>query len=263
MKNKINKKQQRNRKSVRLLHRIFRRKKTAAAVIVAAGSSTRMGGDKSKQLLCVDGLPVIVRSAAAFDAVDGIGYVIVVARPCDAEEIKALLTAHGIKKVRAIVPGGETRRESVLRGVEALDADTDFVAIHDGARCLVTPKMINEVLDTAKRTGAASAGTPVRDTIKQVSFWNVVESTPDRDKLWAAQTPQIFSAGLYRAAAYYADKDGAEVTDDNSILERLGGKVTMVDCGPTNVKVTSPEDIAVAEALLKYRTETEREDIEK
>lgn len=238
---------------VRAVHKLFHIKKTTAAVIVAAGNSTRMGEDANKQFMRVGGETVLARSIRAFEETAEINYIIVVVRKGDVDNVRGLIADAGFTKVRDVIAGGDSRRVSVLRGVEALDGATDFVAIHDGARCLVTPEMIKNVLSTAKRTGAASAGTPARDTIKQVSFYNVIESTPERDKLWAAQTPQIFKADLYRAAAYYADKDDAEVTDDNSILERLGGKVTMIDCGATNIKITTPEDIAVAEALLRYR----------
>lgn len=253
MKNRADKKTKRRRMVSRAVKGLFHRRKHTAAVIVAAGGSTRMGGNVSKQFMEVAGTPVIVRSVAAFESCGSIESIIVVARSDDIPEFKRLFEDAGFKKVRAVVAGADTRQRSVLRGVEALDDKIDFVAIHDGARCLVTPEMIDNVLSVAKRTGAASAGTPVRDTIKRVSVFDTVEETPQRDKLWAAQTPQIFSAGLYRAAAYYAEKDGAEVTDDNSILERLGGKVTMVDCGATNVKITTPEDIAVANALLQFR----------
>ena len=238
---------------VRLVKAVFRMKKSAAAVIVAAGGSTRMGEGVDKQLVTVGGMPVLARSIAAFENTPGIGYIIVVASKESRAAYEKLISDCGFKKVRRVVTGGATRRESALRGVDALDEDTDFVAIHDGARCLVTPEMIVRVLDTAKRTGAASAGAPVKDTIKQVSVFNIVENTPDRDRLWAASTPQIFKAGLYRAAAYYAEKEGAEATDDNALLERLGGKVTMVDCGYTNIKITTPEDVIVAEALLAAR----------
>ena len=223
---------------------------STAAVIVAAGDSTRMGAGKSKQFMTVCGVPVLVRSVAAFQASEDIDYIIVVAKEADIPECRRLMDAYDLTKVTAVTAGGATRRESVLRGVELLDEGTDFVAIHDGARCLVTPEIIKKVLDTAIRTGAASAGAPVKDTIKQVDFFDVVESTPDRSTLWSAGTPQIFKAGLYRAAAYQADRDGVEATDDNFLIERLGGKVTMVDCGHANIKITTPEDIAIAQALL-------------
>ena len=249
------KKAARRGKLMRLIDAVTSPRKSAAAVIVAAGGSTRMGEGVNKQFIELRGKPVLALTVEAFEKTDGIDYIIVVVRAGDEEAVKELAARYGFKKVRSVIAGGGTRQESAIRGVEALDGDTDMVAIHDGARCLVTPEMITAVLETAKKTGAASAGSPVKDTIKQVSFFNVVENTPDRTKLWAAGTPQIFKAGLYRAAAYYAEKDGAEVTDDNALLERLGGKVTMVDCGYTNIKITTPEDVAVAEALLRYREE--------
>ena len=249
-KTKKQKKGGKTRTLVRLVNAVFRTEKSAAAVIVAAGGSTRMGEGVDKQLVEIDGVPVLARSIAAFENTPDIEYIVVVASKENIEAYKKLISGFGFKKVRSVVRGGPTRQESALRGVEALDDDTEFVAIHDGARCLVTPEMIKKVLDVARQTGAASAGAPVKDTIKQVSAFGVVEATPERGRLWAASTPQIFKAGLYRAAAYYAEKDGFEATDDNLLLERLGGKVTMVDCGYTNIKITTPEDVVAAEALL-------------
>lgn len=251
------KKTARKKKLVRLINSVFSEKK-CAAVIVAAGGSTRMGEGVDKQYIEVSGVPVLARSIAAFENTEDIEYIIVVVRKGGTASCRKLISDFGFKKVKRVVEGGESRQDSVLRGVDALDENTEFVAIHDGARCLVTPEMIKNVLDTAKRTGAASAGAPVKDTIKQVSLFKVVESTPDRGKLWMAQTPQIFKSGLYRAAAYYAVKKGVEATDDNSLIERLNGKVNMVDCGYSNIKITTPEDVAVAEALLKIRKDADK-----
>ncbi|MBQ4054567.1 MAG: 2-C-methyl-D-erythritol 4-phosphate cytidylyltransferase [Clostridia bacterium] len=231
------------------------KRKRCAAVIVAAGSGSRMESSKAKQFMEIDDVPVIAHTLDAFERADCIDYTVVVTRGCDIEECKAIVSRFGFTKVARIVEGGATRQDSVLCGVDALDDATDYVAIHDGARCLITPDMIKAVFDEAKRTGSASAGSPVKNTIKQVDENNRVTSTPDRAALWQAQTPQIFKAGLYRAAAYYAQKNGFCATDDNSILEYAGGRVTMVDCGYTNIKITTPEDIAIAKALFDLRKE--------
>ena len=253
----------RRRRLVLAVRGFLKNKKPNAAIIVAAGNSTRMNG-VDKQTVEIAGMPVLARSVAAFEQTDGIDYVVVVTREDAIDDCRRMIDSYGFGKVSAVIAGGATRQESVLRGIEALDGDTGYVAIHDGARCLVTPEMIKNVLEAARLSGAASAGTPVKDTIKQVNFTGIIEDTPDRNKLWAAQTPQIFKTDLYRAAAYYAEKEGAAVTDDNSILERLGGKVTMIDCGYTNIKITTPEDVAIAEAILRFReTENESEDAEK
>ena len=231
------------------------KRKRCAAVIVAAGSGSRMESSKAKQFMEIDDVPVIAHTLDAFERTDCIDYIVVVTRECDIEECKAIVSRFGFTKVAKIVPGGATRQDSVLCGIDALDDATDYVAIHDGARCLITPDMIKTVFDEAKRTGCASAGSPVKNTIKQVDENNRVTSTPDRSTLWQAQTPQIFKAGLYRAAAYYAQKNGFQATDDNSLLEYVGGSVTMVDCGYTNIKITTPEDIAIAKALFDLRKE--------
>ena len=229
------------------------KRRDCAAVIVAAGSGSRMGSATAKQFLELDGRPVLAHTLDAFERTKGIDYVIIVTRACDLDECRDMVKKYGFSKVADIVEGGSTRQQSVLCGIEATDDRTDYVAIHDGARCLVTPEMITAVLDEAKRTGAASAGAPVKNTIKVVDENNNIKNTPDRATLWQAQTPQIFKAGLYRAAAYYAQKDGFEATDDNSLLEYVNGRVTMVDCGYTNIKITTPEDIALAAVLLELR----------
>ncbi len=234
------------------------RHRSCAAVIVAAGSGSRMASDKAKQFMEIDDMPVLAHTLEAFEEAKCIDYVIIVTRACDIDECRDIVSRFGYTKVAKIVEGGSTRQESVLCGIEALDDRTDYVAIHDGARCLITPEMIRAVFDEAKRTGCASAGAPVKNTIKQVDDDNRVTSTPDRATLWQAQTPQIFKAGLYRAAAYYAKKDGFEATDDNSLLEHVGGRVTMVDCGYMNIKITTPEDIAIAKALLDLRKEEQK-----
>lgn len=229
------------------------KKKDCAAVIVAAGSGSRMGSSTAKQFLTLNGKPVLAHTLDAFEHTKAIDYIVLVTRECDIEECREIVSFFGFTKVAKIVAGGDTRQQSVLCGVEAIDDKTDFVAVHDGARCLITPEMITAVLDEAKHSGCASAGAPVKNTIKLVDENNRVKDTPDRTTLWQAQTPQIFKAGLYRAAAYYAQKDGFEATDDNSLIEHVGGSVTMVDCGYTNIKITTPEDIALANALLDLR----------
>lgn len=234
------------------------KRKTCAAVIVAAGSGSRMESSKAKQFMDIDDMPVLAHTLDAFERAGCIDYTIVVTRECDIAECQKIVNRFGFTKVAKIVPGGATRQESVLCGIDALDDATDYVAIHDGARCLITPDMIKAVFDAAKRTGCASAGAPVKNTIKQVDDNNRIVDTPDRSMLWQAQTPQIFKAGLYRAAAYYAQKNNLQATDDNSLLEYVGGKVTMVDCGYTNIKITTPEDIAIAKTLFDLRKEEER-----
>ena len=227
--------------------------KRATAIIVAGGSGSRMGSATTKQMMEISGMPIVARTIAVFESVDKIKDIVIVAK---AEEIgiySEFIKKYNFKKIRRVVKGGDTRQQSVLNGFRAIDDKCDFVAIHDAARCLVTKDNIEKVLDQAQRYDAASAACPVKDTIKITDKKGFVVSTPDRALTWAAQTPQIFKADLYRAAAFYALKQGYEATDDNALAEWLGARVKMVDCGYENIKITTPEDIGIAETLLKER----------
>ena len=221
------------------------------AIIAAGGSGSRMGSAVTKQLIELDGMPVVARSIAAFEKCPCIKDIVIVARSDEKDIYKNFIKKYSFKKIRAVVSGGKTRQESVLNGFKAISSKCDFVAIHDGARCLITPDDIKKVLYEARCHDAASAAVPAKDTVKITDSKGFVISTPDRSKVWYAQTPQIFRADLYRAAAFYALKQNFEATDDNSLAEHLGAKVKMVDCGYRNIKITTPEDISIAEALLK------------
>lgn len=221
-----------------------------AAVILAAGNGTRCGADMPKQYRKIAGIPVLIRSVLAFEECPSIDDLIVVVRAEDREYVKALLAEYRLTKLRSIVAGGNTRQESALRGFSAIGKDARYIAIHDAARCLVTPKMITEVASAAYIWRAASAGTAVTDTIKRVNRAGFVLDTPKRAELYAAQTPQIFDVRLYRAAAYSALRDGADVTDDNSLCERIGQTVRMVECTDRNFKITTDADLICAEAIL-------------
>lgn len=227
--------------------------KHCTAIIVAGGSGTRMGTGTTKQMMTLGGMPVVARTISVFESCDKIKSIIIVAKkeeiPCYADFIKQ----YGFKKIRKVVAGGDTRQKSVLCGFKCIDEKCDFVAIHDAARALITKENITQVLENAERHSAASAACPVKDTIKITDYNGFVVSTPDRTKLWAAQTPQIFKTDLYRAAAFYALEKSFEGTDDNSLVEWLGCKVKMVDCGYENLKLTTPEDMYLAQMILKQR----------
>ncbi len=225
-----------------------------SAIIVAGGSGSRMGTGTTKQMIELDGIPVVVRSILAFENAECIKDIIIVARADEKAVYKEFINKYSLKKIKKVVVGGDTRQQSVLNGFMAVSDKCDFVAIHDAARCLVTPENIEKVLHEARYHEAASAANPVKDTIKITDSEGFVVSTPDRQRVWAAQTPQIFYANLYRAAAFYAAKKGFEATDDNSLVEHLGSRVKMVDCGYKNIKITTPEDIHIAEMLLKENT---------
>ena len=183
-----------------------------SAVIVAAGSSVRMGGE-NKIFMPVDGIPVIARSLLAFQNCDDISEIIVVTKEDSVEAIKSAAEEYGITKLSAVVPGGATRAESVKNGVLAVSEEASFVAIHDGARPLVLPEDISRCAHDAFRCGGAVLAVPVTDTIKYGKKNGFVEYTPAREKLFAAQTPQIFDLTVYRAAMERAFLELSDWTD--------------------------------------------------
>ncbi|MBQ3064123.1 MAG: 2-C-methyl-D-erythritol 4-phosphate cytidylyltransferase [Clostridia bacterium] len=225
----------------------------AAAIIVAAGSSTRMGGGISKQLMNVAGIPVLARTLLAFEKCEAIEQIVLVVRESDAAAIKALAAQYKITKLFATVKGGSTRALSVEAGVAALSGThVRLIAIHDGARCLVTPKMIERVVRAAARYRAATAAYPVTDTVKQVNARGFIEKTIDRRTVWHATTPQVFDKTLY-ISAWRTGRKQELLTDDNQLLEQMPFPIKVVDCGRVNLKITEPSDIAFAEFILNQR----------
>ena len=218
-----------------------------SAVVVAAGSSTRMGMDKI--MLPLGGVPVIVRSIRALEQAPGVGEIIVVTREDLLVPIGQLCQDYALTKVKKIIRGGKTRTESVRLGTLEVSREAQVIAVHDGARPLVTVDVIEEAIARAVACGAAAPAVPVKDTIK-VAVKGVVESTPDRATLFAVQTPQVFEASLLKAALQKALDDGAEVTDDCAAVERLGMKVVLTRGDDRNVKLTTVTDLVLAESLL-------------
>ncbi len=234
-----------------------RNKVFTSAIILAGGSSLRMGGDKTKQMLLICDIPVVVHTLLAFQNCERISEIIVVAKEDEIPLYDGIARKYGISKLKKAVKGGSTRQESALCGFDATSPKTDFVAIHDAARCLITSKEICKVLDAAIKYGAASASVGVSDTVKIVDKNGFAVRTEDRNFVKLAQTPQIFGRNLYCAAAYTAKEESFEATDDNMLAERIGYKVKMVDCGRDNIKITFPEDIARAEKIIKARREVQ------
>lgn len=224
-----------------------------SAVILAGGSSTRMGKGVSKQWLTLDGIPVIVRSLLIFEACDMINEIILVAKADEFARYEALREKYSLKKLTAIVEGGEDRQTSAQNGFHAASETADFVAIHDGARCLITVEEIESVCRAAFSTGAATAATRVNDSVKLATDSGYIESTVDRSKVWLAQTPQVFSTAVYHAALAVTCRDYVKVTDDCSLAEYIQHPVRLVPCSADNIKLTVPEDIARAEAILAAR----------
>lgn len=221
--------------------------KTCAAVIVAAGSASRMGGI-DKVMAELGGEPVIQRTVRAFQKSDAVSEIVIVTRENLIMPITEL--CRDFSKVNAVVKGGGSRQESVQLGLNAVSRKTKLVAVHDGARPLVSWQLIDRVIRAANTYGAAAPAIPVKDTIKTVQG-GVVLNTPDRSRLRAVQTPQVFDYDLLRGALKKAYQDGAEITDDCSAVERLDMTVKIVEGEERNLKVTTPMDLKIAEMLLE------------
>ena len=229
----------------------IKRNKTAA-IIVAAGQSIRMGGI-DKQLVVLAGVPVLVRSLLAFEVASTIDEILIAAKAGDRRLIESWAKEYHISKLKTVVAGGETRADSVRCAFEHISPTARFVAIHDGARCLITPDAIEKVCRAAYRHNAATAAYRATDTIKIADRNDFIVSTPPRKTVWHATTPQIFHADLYRAAL--ATVDLPDATDDNQLVEKLPVPVKLVDCGRQNIKITYPDDLQIAEMLLKRQEE--------
>ena len=234
-------------------------KKKIAAVILAAGSGTRMGLGVTKQRLAIKGKSLLKRSVEAFCASELIDSVTVVARADELDFVAGELD--GVhEKYRGAVVGGQTRAESAANGFYAVSDSCDVVAVHDAARCLVTPEMIDLVAAAAIESGAATAATPVTDTVKRADGQGFVTETVPRASLWSAQTPQMVAVDIYRRGLALAKDAAVEITDDNMIAEMAGARVRLVDTGRENIKITLADDVGYAEYLLSKR-ENGREEL--
>jgi len=225
---------------------------SAAAVIVAAGRSLRMGqtpGD-SKLLFELGGVTVLARSLLAFEATAGIDEIILVSREEHAEKFRQLAEAAGVSKLLHVVPGGETRSESVCRGVAAVSSHHRWVAVHDAARPLIAPSTITAALSCAEREGAALVAIPSRDTLKESSDGKCAERTIDRDRVWVAQTPQVFPREELLKLLELPREEESAATDESAIWEEHHGPVAIVQGAAANAKLTTPEDLAMAQAWL-------------
>ena len=239
----------------RLLHKLLSKKEkiepVCSAVVAAAGSSRRMGGG-NKLLLPLEGIPVLARTLQALDEAELVAEIVVAAREEDLLPIADLCKTYGIVKPVKIVRGGETRGASVLAAALECREDAAFIAVHDGARPLAEPELIDRVIRLAMRTNAAAPAVPVKDTIKVAADGKVV-STPDRETLRCVQTPQVFDGALLRAALQAALAADAPITDDCSAVERMGKEVYLTEGSYENIKITTPEDMALAAAILQRR----------
>ena len=212
-----------------------------------------MGAAGNKLLLEVAGRPVLAWTLDAALACRAIEWIGIVGQAADAESIAQIVTAAEPDRPVSWILGGDTRQESVSRGLDALPPEAQGVLIHDGARCLVEPQLLERCAAAVHQGQAVIAATPVTDTIKQVDGNGTIVSTPDRSQLWAAQTPQGFAVDQLRQAHATAAERGWSVTDDAALYERLGLEVQVLEAPPSNIKLTTPFDLAVAAALLAGR----------
>jgi 2-C-methyl-D-erythritol 4-phosphate cytidylyltransferase len=222
------------------------------AVIVAAGEGKRMGSDVPKPLIVLAGRPLILHTLDRL-ARSQIRKVILVAPEKQRKEFERLIATGGdFSRLECVLEsGGPRRQDSVRRGLNRLDDDCEVVVIHDGARPLVSPALIDRCVELALKEGAAVVGVPAKDTIKVVSASRRIESTPPRNSLWEIQTPQAFRVEIIREAHRRAAEDGIEATDDAMLVERLGKTVAVLEGERSNLKITTPEDLLMAEALIR------------
>ncbi len=220
------------------------------ALVAAAGRSTRMGVGVNKQLLELAGRPLVVHALQALLAVPVDGIILVVA-PGEEENFHQVLSNFMQGMPIKVIPGGVSRSDSVMLGLRALPSKAELVVVHDGARPLIKPERIRETIRQAMYWGAATLAVPAKDTIKVAGEEGLVRETLLRDKLWQVQTPQVFKYQLLVEAHRLADVDGYSGTDDASLVERLEHSVKLVRGDYTNIKITTPEDMVLARALLR------------
>lgn len=238
-----------------ILQRLFPARRPAkpvcTALIAAAGSSERMQGE-NKLLLPLGGKPVLAHTLLALERAESVSEIIIAAREEDLVRFADLCKTYGVTKPVKVVVGGKTREESVFRAALEADPNANLLAVQDGARPLVTPELIDSVVAKAHECYAAAPAIPVHDTIK-IAENGEVRSTPDRSTLYAVQTPQVFDAELLRAALQSAQEAGAALTDDCSAVERLGKQVYLTEGSEENIKITTPLDMILAQAILERR----------
>ncbi|MEO8288225.1 MAG: 2-C-methyl-D-erythritol 4-phosphate cytidylyltransferase [Chloroflexota bacterium] len=229
-----------------------------AAIIVAAGKSQRMGG-VDKQLRTIGGMPVLARTVAAFEACEDVGAIVLVVNPDNIGGAAELRAEYGWQKVRVMVPGGERRQDSVGAGLAAVvkmsrsEGGFEWVAVHDGARPMLSPDLISRGFEMAQEVGAAIAALRAIDTVKSVDGSGTITGTIERSNIWLAQTPQIFRVSILSHAyeMLVGREEPLEATDCARIVELSGHPVKVFEGEPTNIKITTPLDLLIAEAILK------------
>jgi 2-C-methyl-D-erythritol 4-phosphate cytidylyltransferase len=224
-----------------------------SAIIPSAGLGTRMGGIK-KPYIEIAGKPILTYTLKIFQQCQYVDKILVVTAKGDEERCSnEIINYYAIDKVTDIIAGGNTRQESVFNALQNLSSNTDIVVIHDAVRPFLTEAMIVESIKQAEKHGSAIVAIPVKDTIKEANKDSIVQKTLDRSNLWAIQTPQTFRYDIIIKAHLKAKEDGIQATDDAFLVEQMGLKVKIIMGGYENIKITTPEDLIIAEAILKLK----------
>ena len=227
--------------------------KKNVAIILAAGKGIRLGGETEKAFVPLLGKPMLAWTLTVFEAMARIDEIIVVVPPGRERTYREeVLEAHAISKA-VLVSGGRERQDSLLNGFARIEGGCSSVVIHDGARPMITADIVGQAMDAAEEHGAAVVAVPAKDTVKIGTAEGMVKHTPDRNRLWLAQTPQAYAYPVIREALYAAQRDGVQSTDDSALVERIGKPVALVTGSYENIKVTTPEDLVLAAALLSRR----------
>lgn len=225
-----------------------------SAIIVAAGKGKRMGEGYNKQYILLAGKPIVARTIEVFENVGSIDEIVLVVGKGEIDLArKDIIHKYNFKKVVKIIEGGTERQDSVYNGLKAIDVNCNIVLIHDGARPFITGNIIEKSIKAAKDAGACVVAVRVKDTIKVVNKNMEVDYTPDRDILWAVQTPQAFEHKLLLEAYKKLRADNIKVTDDAMLVEKLGHIVKIIEGSYENIKITTPEDLILGEGILKKR----------
>lgn len=221
----------------------------ASVILPAAGFGQRMGAPVGKQFLSIDGTPIIIHTLRRFQESERIDEIVIVTREESFGMLEGLLADDGLTKVRPLVAGGARRQDSVENGLKAVSASARIVLVHDAVRPFILESVINGVIDAAEQSGAAIAAVRAKDTIKEADEHGRVVRTLDRSLLWNVQTPQGFQIDILREAYERASRDLITATDDASLVERLGISPVIVEASYDNIKITTPEDLQLAELI--------------
>ena len=226
-----------------------------AAIVPAAGAGRRMGGPMSKLFVSLRGRPLLAHTLRVLQASPAVRWIVLVVRDRERAEAEALIARHKITKALRPCVGGASRAESVAKGFAELPREAAWVLVHDGARPCLTPRLIRQAVRAAERRGAVACGLPAMLTVKAVDARREVRVTLDRDQLWFVQTPQVFRRAWFARALARANGSLAHFTDDAALVESAGFSVSMVPGDPLNIKVTTKEDLMLADTILRSRAQ--------